>query len=532
MHDVASKSWQYPGYDFKNHLVISDSNGRMRNNGGSARETADAIIKGLVNWSKFDKTPPVRVVFYFNGGLNQEEHVIDQAANQIPCMLADGIFPVFFIWDTNGIRSYFEQAFYVRDGQLERERQNLTGAAYMLGDIIEGIGRAPSDYFVHGERYVNSVLRSRPCYDEILAGDTDSAHCAPEHRVGLIPTDGVPSPQANVVFDVDRVNAHYADPAEEIRYGALWPVRLVTTPFADGLGQATFTNYLRRTKTTIRKPIEFYLERNSDRSVVACPNNLSEDMLHYPEGTGAFAKIIRMLSMAHTEGVLPVGHWKCTDDGDLPQGEATPIPEIAEFKDLPLSVTMIGHSMGAIIVNELIYRFPDDLPYTDIVYMAAAAGADDTRDAIQPLLLDKKNIRVFNLVLHPLNDARERYAKGSVPSGSLLMWVDEMYQQAVTPDGKTFGYWPNAKASQIIFHNEIKDQILYRVFSRRPNGDPFCTGLDCLPANPTEHGGFNNDDMCFWRPAFWGATATAWREQYPDLPPWALRPCQSRRLDP
>ena len=67
-------------------------------------------------------------MFYFNGGLNPEENVLNQAADQIPCMLADGIYPVFFIWDTNGTRSYAEQAFHVRDGVLLREQRTVTGA--------------------------------------------------------------------------------------------------------------------------------------------------------------------------------------------------------------------------------------------------------------------------------------------------------------------------------------------------------------------------------------------------------------------
>ena len=122
-------------------------------------------------------------------------------------------------------------------------------------------------------------------------------------------------------------------------------------------------------------------------------------------------------------------------------------------------------------------------------------------------------------MLHPLNDARERVNGGAVPSGSLLMWVDEMYNVAKTPDDKVFGFWPTAKSARRMFGRVAQEHMLYRVFSRPQSAKG-------APTNPIEHGQFNEDDTCFWRPSFWGVTNTTWAWRYTKvLPKQVLRPC-------
>ena len=70
-------------------------------------------------------------------------------------------------------------------------------------------------------------------------------------------------------------------------------------------------------------------------------------------------------------------------------------------------IVMIGHSMGAIVVNELLQLFPD-LPYEFLVYMAGAASVRDTSRAVTPVLVDNLGCtKFYGLMLHPMNEARE-----------------------------------------------------------------------------------------------------------------------------
>ena len=69
----------------------------------------------------------------------------------------------------------------------------------------------------------------------------------------------------------------------------MWPVRLVSTPLAHGLGEAAWTNMVRRTRTTINRSMEYNLNRDLD-DTNKCPNDFTEKMKQFPKGTGAFAR--------------------------------------------------------------------------------------------------------------------------------------------------------------------------------------------------------------------------------------------------
>lgn len=91
--------------------------------------------------------------------------------------------------------------------------------------------------------------------------------------------------------------------------------------------------------------------------------------------------------------------------------EGCPLPEATREKAarvLPrdLRITMIGHSMGTIVVNELLQLFPA-LPWETLVYMAGAASVRDTARATTPLLEQNGGCtRLYGLMLHPANEAR------------------------------------------------------------------------------------------------------------------------------
>ena len=94
---------------------------------------------------------------YVNGGLNGVDAVKDRAANLIPCMVADDYFPVFLIWDSHWWSSYNEQKIYVRDGRFEKGFR-LTIPFDYLGDIGQGLIRAPVVYFEQGTWFLNPFL--------------------------------------------------------------------------------------------------------------------------------------------------------------------------------------------------------------------------------------------------------------------------------------------------------------------------------------------------------------------------------------
>lgn len=498
-----------------------------------------------------------RLLFYFNGGLNSQGDVEHQAKQQIPCMINDGYYPVFFIWDTNGLATYKEQITRVYDGHLYNAMWvRLLAPFHVASDILTGVGHAPADYFLHSRRFYRAVQRKPPCYLNVRTERIDGVECGDAQILSFVDNqrEGGNAPidkDRNVVIDTkrDKVDEGQREVARFIKYAALWPARMISTPLAHGFGKAAWENMLRRTRTTVRRSIEYYLDRHGYYvggelidSATGCLHDYREKQASFPQGTGAFARFFQMIQLhLDPKKGLPENKWVCrgtyeceigSTDGDercreenLKDQPATKKPADQRISEAlkGAEITLIGHSMGAIVINELISSFPT-IPYSDIVVMAAAASVRDTRATLDRYFdqnTEQSNrTRFYSLMLHPLNDTRERQYGGAVPSGSLLMWIDEMYEVPRVPNDKTFGFWPNAKSSRDFFSEDSRDRMLYRVFNRP---DP----LEDDPANPMIHGDFNNDEMCFWRPAFWGVHGTEWQERYAMMPDQALKQCDA-----
>src|SRR4029077_12548648 len=74
------------------------------------------------------------------------------------------------------------------------------------------------------------------------------------------------------------------------------------------------------------------------------------------------------------------------------------------------SITLVGHSMGAIVSNEMIKRHPE-LSFDRIVYLAAACSVRDCQDSVVPYMLAQKAknhpVQFYNLSLHPIAEVSE-----------------------------------------------------------------------------------------------------------------------------
>jgi pimeloyl-ACP methyl ester carboxylesterase len=186
-------------------------------------------------------------------------------------------------------------------------------------------------------------------------------------------------------------------------------------------------------------------------------------------------------------------------------------------------VTLIGHSMGAIVLNELIRTY-DQIEYDDIVYMGAAASIRDLIRVVVPYLQRHPSARFYNLMLHPRIEAWELTWHGMVPSGSLLEWVDEMYEPPKTMLDRTLGKWRNLRLAKHLLDLDSQKQMVFKVFGG--NAD-----------KPRMHGEFNDADTCFWNPWFWVDEDFVWTDWNTNRHDWeppdkkSLSDCQIRMKD-
>ncbi len=439
-----------PGFDVKNHVFAVDHEGRYD---GSAIAAGDAargdfetqFVKILEAHARFRQRPeaagkPNRILLFINGGMNTVSTGLERAAEQAPCMLKAGYFPIFLIWHTGLFDSYWEQVARVRNGHLYAGVRATT-PLYVLADIGQGIARAPATYLSQFGRYLDGVA---------LYGEP--------------------------VVTTSRLNVRFDGPNEDtegLLIGGLIftltaPAKLLTTPFTDAMGKTAWQNMVRRTRTTVRTPAEFDgLRRNGT------------EIGRYPKGTGGFSKFFSELERCVTKEreCIAKGIGRSLADAEL---------------------TLIGHSLGTMVLNDLI-RLYDNLPYRNVVYMAAANSIREFLNTLVPVMKRKPELRFYNLSLHPVADAREITGLGSTPSGSLLEWVDDMYEKPPTMLDRTLGKWVNVAAAEHVFPDEARARMLFKIFGfRRPNSEKND------PGDPTVHGDFNDTEMHYWLPDFWG----------------------------
>lgn len=218
------------------------------------------------------------------------------------------------------------------------------------------------------------------------------------------------------------------------------PVKFGTAPFVDGFGRGTWNSLSRRTELLISKDSAFAKNENSKTA------------LH-----------------------------KFLDQVD--SSPSTP------------EITLIGHSMGTMVANNILIRKPT-LNYKNIVYMAAAASLKDVESNVVPFLKQDKNLHFYGLSLNPYREIAESNVYDTVPRGSLLIWIDTYLTSVKSFTEKTSGNFFNMiRAAETIFPSSVRNQVHLTMFGFRSKTDKN------EKYGPQIHGEF--DEYKFWDANFW-----------------------------
>lgn len=433
---------------------------------------------------------PLRLAFYFNGGLNSPTEVRNTAAASWRQAEADGVYPIYMIWPTGGLATWWEDTTRVRNGRHLSRPNYLTGGFHVAGDLLTGIGRTPDAWTGSFQELAGSGFGLGS--PDFMVRPTDE-----EMRV----LDGAITAERNLVFS-DQVDASPGSVGPTTRargplglayYAANSPFRALSTPLVVGFGQTMWENMGRRTRTSIHQVDEFPISALD-------PGERARwlaDLRDFPRGTGGFARYFHWLESCIAGGPTIAGSAGCPLDAlpgklSMAPGEADPKALLADAR-----IDMLGHSMGAIVINELLEAFPR-LPYENIVFMGGAASIRDTVRALAPVLRTAPGCsHFFNLSLHPMNEAREESSAGFAVSGSMLVWVDELFERPKTLLDRTIGQWRNVRMVKGVLPQDLQSLMLFKVFDRDAGNPPD-------PSNPLYHGGFNDPGVPFWWPSFWG----------------------------
>ena len=177
---------------------------------------------------------------------------------------------------------------------------------------------------------------------------------------------------------------------------------------------------------------------------------------------------------------------------------------ILELQEDEIEFSIFAHSMGAIVVNEVLERSQwQPVPrFRNLVYMAPACSIVDYEEAMFPYLRKHKEYgsKFYNLMLHPRAEDEEMMFYDLIPRGSLLVYVDQFFTQPSTPRESTLGRFENVFRTVHATESEIADQVHFRVFPAGAGSEGRELWEDRTDT-PETHGEFTPSE--FWKTSFW-----------------------------
>jgi len=411
---------------------------------------------------------PKKILIFVHGGMNEQKDVLDRAAKQWHDIECAGYYPVFIAWNSELVSSYGEHLLHVRQGRNVGAAGLWTSPLYLLADLGRAVFRAPVVWInqvAHDASRASADL-SAFTHDDPVRRWVDN----PEEAKTVLVTDALlkkyrKDPNHEIALSMGEVQRGN-DWGRALGYVLTVPLKFGESWLIDAAGKAAWDNMSRRTLMLFEGPTATDLKSATTR---ATRNVLAHS-------TGALQHFLERLR-SHLKG-----------HGDY-------------------AVSLVGHSMGTMVLDEFVRRSPD-VNYRNIVYMAAACTVRDFQRSIIPYLEDHHDCHFYNLCLHPINDLREANPQGLdlVPRGSLLVWIDDFLADPNTPLDRTMGRWDNiVEAAWVIPrrdpanpHTDIRKQISLKAFALNVRDD-----YDWNTHVPQKHTHFSwyYWDEDFWKPS-------------------------------
>ncbi|MEM9625327.1 MAG: hypothetical protein AAGA21_03775 [Pseudomonadota bacterium] len=462
------------------HVVVSDSRGKfdhhllppgyrcLEEKGRGEIEAChlDEVFAGLAE--HVIETAEPKLLIFIHGGLNAPHAALRRVEKDHEKIMAAGYYPIFLNWQTGGINAYFDQIYNIRQGERVEQgpfaliaAQRAMTPVFLATDIAETVVTTPVTWIDQGTRLVSRVFEEFEPGDRLYDGQSWDQIT---HRNNLI-VDSSDDEALGQLFEFGR-------------FVLTAPFKLVTTPLIDTFGETAWNNMRRSSRAVFRQHLDF------DKKHV--PLDCPED----PDcrtGRGAFAQFFeRLNALAGTPGY------------EIERG----VPPRA------LELSIVAHSMGTIVANDAVRDF--DLQYDNLVYLAAASSIHHFYETVVPLLQAQhiggaeRKTRFYNLMLHPDAESHEQNYWGLLPRGSLLEWIDGMYEESDSTFDRTLGNWNNVQLAKAMLPAGAQSQMIFKVF-------PLKDGY------PAKHGDFTNEfedeageaSYNYWEARFWGSDALA-----------------------
>jgi len=405
----------------------------------------------------------VKVLIFVHGGLNTQSGTIERATELHDEILRAGYYPIFVNWDSSLLSSYWSHLVWVRQG-AERPWGPVFAPFYLLGDLARGLVRLPSIWWWRAQETLGWGIESD-------AGDAIFA-AKDKHELQMLRAEGDGDVDLAFLRGVWQV--------------VTMPVRAATTYVVDVGGQGSWNAMQRRVELLFEQD-EFREIRADDPEAAATPPPTQ------------LMQLMQRLQELQTR-------WELDDSGGVRRR---------------LEVTLVGHSMGGMVINRLLQRGttsanrdgsagegerekameqaakPRTHPgfvvpeFKTIVYMASACSVHQYEASALPYLEQHEDTILHHVVLDPEAETRETNLWDISPRGSLLVWIDDFLSSPYTVGDRTAGRYVNLLPALPHTPMDLRKRIFVKFFD---DGDE---------RYPQQHGDFDDGEFEFWTKEFW-----------------------------
>ncbi len=448
-----------------------------------------------------------QILIFVHGGMNEKAGAVRRSARLTREIFQKDkeFYPVFIDWNSDPISCWAEHHFFVRQGERRPILGPLTSPIYLATDIARGVSRAPVVWsnLVHsslqqpGPLFKKSAERKRlVAAQEVLKDNTRSTGSGPT--------------VTNATLD----QADFRPKAQRFSgspHQLFFVPKAVTATLIDIIGTGAWDMMLRRADQLFQSPTRRSDIDKEDRAAI---DRIAAIVDAGQQDTVAGRDELHRLAGGLKKPPVPPVKHRGADylnharPGAVEQFLTELEKGLGPQPEQRYSITLVGHSMGAIVSNRILINHPK-LPIDRIVYMAAACSIKECQAAVGPYLRENPRAQFYNLSLHPYAEVAEAnpsiesstpstadYALAGagylVPRGSLLVWLDSFFTKPVTLEDRRLGKWDAAIMNAAIFPGEVRNRVHFKMF---PIGDS---------DQPSKHGAFASENFRrrFWKPDF------------------------------
>ncbi len=407
--------------------------------------------------AEMKKTDQVDILVYVHGGLNKYKDTDKRigVASDIMFDGNDGTYPVYLSWPSDAVGTWLDHTFRVREGKKTNLFVGMITSPFIfVADMLRSVGNFPAtiSYQMTNEK------------DRVASAGTDSWLSRSWNDSEMLFCDNLPDGEefcdnkALSTLIPGHVEANlstysYESGPRNVRGAA----QTITIPVRYTVGSIWHS--------AISSSAWDIMKRRAQN--VSYPTFEFDGRFTNGANSGLFFEL--MLNRAQHVS-----------------------------SDKKYNITLVGHSMGTIVLNNALNRYQHLWKETDhlknIVYMAGAATIGDTINSVAPVLNGGRTtpVNFYNLTLNRVAEVSEMHYGGVIPTGSLLVSIDQHHDKPEHPLQRTVGSEVNVLSSMEVINRSMgggDGEVVFKAFDREEGH------------YPSTHGQFG--DIPFWRPSAW-----------------------------